>query len=189
MMRAVLALTVSAATFWFSMAALALSYDEAVSGDLPQGSFTTPPSVVFSLEVGTNEISGTQTLFDSDSDAFGLIVAPGNQIVSASMSISNLGAGVSSVVVSLHEGTPGSIDPVTLVGSWQVGPSAPVDSFGNFPFGPENYYIFCCAGSGSATNASFDYVFGFTVIPEPSTALLIASGLVALAARRRAGAR
>ena len=87
--------------------------------------------------------------------------------------------------------TDGTTNPV-IVGGSASAEGAPlffIDTSGVLPAGRYRLEADSQGGGMPYSTASMTFDFTFTVIPEPSTALLLAGGLAALAARRNPGAR
>lgn len=186
---------------------IAITYDESegTQGDFikhidgnPHG--TDGDAVNFSLDVGANEISGS-TLYgaSADSDGFKFTLSSNQQLESISLKLSNI----------VFDTSAGGINPVTgslrfklwthddssyvtdIISFSEASTTASEDPFlSNAPLSEGLYAIYTSGFGGNGYPWAVDYKFRLTVseinpVPEPSTWILLGTGLAGLAYYRR----
>ncbi|MCG8449047.1 MAG: hypothetical protein MI725_05645 [Pirellulales bacterium] len=178
--------------------ALALTYDESVSGDLSDDP-NAPSALAFSL--GDNTITGSMgnsnNVTTGDRDFLSFTVGPGQQLASLfllSLSPSNRGFhAISSGATSVIPSGPGAGDVSTYLGSAHLDsvPSTtnllpdlgtPLAGTGfSGPLGP-GVYSYVVQQTSSLTQ---NYSLNFVIVPEPTSLALCLPGLLATVAFRR----
>jgi hypothetical protein len=187
--------------------ALPLSYSEAASGDL------TFPSPAFTLDAGSNTISGTthfsvnepgRPRLDTDFDSFAFIVPTGLQVAGISLSFVTTAVNVSRANLELRlcrDSSTCGLDPMELLGVDEadlLGVSPHSVDFGlRFPLLAGTYSL-VTSGIGigiadvgipqAAWFADYAWTLAVRSVREPSVLWLFALGLAGLLTIRR-GAR
>lgn len=170
--------------------ALAFTYSESVSGDLPQ---SLPAGSVFPFDVGANTVSGSfsGSAIALDLDSLAFSVPAGSQLESVSFAFSTTGSTDLTGAFANFLLCPGNAfcfsDNLASVTVDLLGAS-PVSAFGSgLPLDPGTFGIFELTPSWTGTSFTTDYTWTFTVeptaiapVPEPTTMLLLGSGLLAL---------
>jgi hypothetical protein len=170
------------------VSAAVVVYDESVSGDL---SDTTSPLTNFTLDVGTNTVTGrvgTATGFPFDFDSFAFTVPAGMQLVSGSVTMNDSPgntADFAGYTWGLFAGSP-NYNSGSLLEFMSVG-SPDTFAFTSTPLAA-NVYNLSAESAGYAGNPPTfaDYTFSLVVtslapVPEPATFMIWGLAIVGVA--------
>ena len=189
-----------AATFALAAPALAGSYDEAISGDLPDYIFDDPSFRLLPLDLGDNVYRGTILGAAGDNRDAGEFVVPDGAVLSdiilTGYSINGTSDDLESGFIFGRRPTDGSGDTWDYLGGAgfgadDVGGSMfedPIDDI-NLPFGidpplPAGPYGFNWTEFGDVPR-DWEITVVVSLIPEPATAGVVGLGGLALLRRRR----
>jgi hypothetical protein len=169
-----------------------IHYNESTDGDLPE----TAPFPVLDLGSGANTISGSSTLTtsstaitDHDFDSFAFTVPAGMQLTSIQYT-SQVTSSVNPGLVQFQEFLDTEPSLVAISSEFiQVVPSDPsagASLSSVLPVGPGEYLLFQGQFEASTNeNANWDYTWTLTVVPEPSSILMLSTTIGLLGAVRR----
>lgn len=167
-------------------------YDESVSGDIfvdAAGFGIGFPLMTFAFDVGTNTVSGSMQVgdppFPFDGDAFAFIIQDGATLVSAEISLVKTIGNAHVMSVNLRQGAAGW-RLGTVIDSLSVNTPG-VSNFDNVPQSSGVYQI-DPTSMGYISPPGFgglNYTMTFVVVPEPSSFVLAALGLIGLVVWRR----
>ena len=165
-------------------------YDESVSGDL-----ATFDTITLDLTAGTNSVLGSSlfTLNDYDFDGFQLSLGSGLNLLSVDYYINNLAVSTNTVSLGTtfslrdggHSGTTLDTTSIDLLG---VSPqemfagALPLPGLMSLSTSPNQLSR---GGDGGSWNYEIRFTVASATVPEPSVALLIASGLIVFGITRR----
>ena len=139
------------------------------------------PTHVGVLDVGLNTVSGhVDDVTDLLGDSIAADLPSGLQITAVSLVITNYtatGGNASSRFYLLSPFTDIGLLQPNADGTYDFLPGPPVTAAGTYGFSNQTI--------GGTTSWSFDWEWQITVVPEPSVALLLASGLVFAVRRAR----
>lgn len=161
-----------------------LNYNESTDGDLPESA----PFPVLALGVGTNTVSGSSLLTTSstavtgkDFDSFEFTVPVGAQLTSIQYS-SQVTNAVNPGLVQFQEFL--DVAPALTVISDEfiqvvpADPSAGATLSSGLPLDSGQYLLFQGQFEASLSeNVTWDYTWTLTVVPEPSSLVLLAAGI------------
>jgi hypothetical protein len=155
-----------------------LNYSETISGDLPNLN----PLPIFAFGVGLNTISGRlgSDLSGTDFDSFAFVVPVGMRLIASRVEMNDVQGDITHAFWRLHSGSAAYITGPLLAA---YDPPSPGIAELKAPLNPGLYNI-SNLGFGVFTTGSIastaNYVFTFTLAPEPSAFVLAATSLFAI---------
>lgn len=156
--------------------AAAVIYNEAVSGDLPGDQAS--PTFVGTLGLGVNTILGTHHLVEgtSQGDTFRVDLPGTLQITGINVDISNANMGGATSDARFFRASP-----FLTLADFQFTGNASHSFNGSLPVPSPGSYGFSVQFETAQGNPSYDWIWTIqtqAVVPEPTTLILLASGLV-----------
>jgi len=184
-LRLLFAVAANSLTLAFAVAT-PVSYDESVGGDLPHfGS----PLPTFAFDIGTNTVTGA-TRFDAihpdDWDSFALTLPVRAQLISGQVDLVDASGDFWDATWFLNSGSANWSQGANLETIFSLSPGNAALSSVPLADGVYNMSAFLLDGTPPAY-ANYAFTFDVRAVPEPSSCMLHAAGIVTLAclARRR----
>jgi len=168
-----------------------ITFSEATSGDLGD----TFPARLFTLDVGTNTVSGTTSFgvngIGFDFDNFAFVVPAGTHVADITYAFATATNGdmtFHSLGYLLGNGNAQPVFPsISDLAVYMLSDTSPLHAFGTaLPLSAGTYAVEedVAGGTGFATNYTWTLNVAADATPEPATLLLLGTGVAAISARR-----
>lgn len=192
-------------TLMSSVSAAPINYNEATDGDLLDISAWLSNPQFFTLDLGTNTISGSETNasdnlnHESDSDLIAFKIPVDMMLSSVTLSVANPQGDALIEYISFETTRYESNRTFTSLNIWLAGNVPFTDKLGtgtDIPLFEGQYAIFKSGWSGLLSPGQYvqwDYALNFvineksTIVPIPSTAFLLGLGILGIVGARRRG--